>query len=160
MKTLVYRLCQYRNSIAPVIPERILSRAPTAELKANQTDQDSLPPYDVLDEIIDLYMQQGRSIAEIVAADHDEAMVRKVVRMIRLSEYKRRQSPIGIRVTHRGFGRDWRYPVTNRFREEARDMSVRVAAKSSGGLCSSPSARGRDWRYPITNRFREESVTL
>jgi NAD+ synthase (glutamine-hydrolysing) len=119
LKTLVYRLCRYRNSIAPVIPERILSRAPTAELKADQTDQDSLPPYDVLDEIIDLYMQQGRSIAEIVAADHDEAVVRKVVRMIRLSEYKRRQSPIGIRVTHRGFGRDWRYPVTNRFREES-----------------------------------------
>ena len=119
LKTLVYRLCRYRNSISPVIPERILLRAPTAELKANQTDQDSLPPYDVLDEIIDLYMQQGRSIAEIVAADHDEAVVRKVVRMVRLSEYKRRQSPIGIRVTHRGFGRDWRYPVTNRFREES-----------------------------------------
>ncbi len=87
-----------------MIPERILTRAPTAELKANQTDQDSLPPYDVLDEIIDLYMQQGRSIAEIVAADHDEAMVRKVVRMIRLSEYKRRQSPVGIRVTHEDSG--------------------------------------------------------
>ncbi len=119
LKTLVYRLCRYRNSIAPVIPERILTRAPTAELRADQTDQDSLPPYDVLDEIIDLYMQQGRSIAEIVAADHDEQVVRKVVRMIRLSEYKRRQSPIGIRVTHRGFGRDWRYPITNRFREES-----------------------------------------
>ena len=119
LKTLVYRLCRYRNSIAAVIPERILTRAPSAELKDDQTDQDSLPPYDVLDEIIDLYMQQGRSIAEIVAADHDEAMVRKVVRMIRLSEYKRRQSPIGIRVTHRGFGRDWRYPITNRFREES-----------------------------------------
>lgn len=119
LKTLVYRLCRYRNSIAPVIPERILTRAPSAELKGDQTDQDSLPPYDVLDEIIDLYMQQGRSIAEIVAADHDEATVRKVVRMIRLSEYKRRQSPIGIRVTHRGFGRDWRYPITNRFREES-----------------------------------------
>lgn len=119
LKTLVYRLCRYRNSIAAVIPERILTRAPTAELKADQTDQDSLPPYDVLDEIIDLYMQQGRSIAEIVAADYDEQIVRKVVRLIRLSEYKRRQSPVGIRVTHRGFGRDWRYPITNRFREEA-----------------------------------------
>lgn len=119
LKTLVYRLCRYRNSIETVIPERILTRAPSAELKADQTDQDSLPPYDVLDEIIDLYMQREQSIAEIVAADHDEATVRKVVRMIRLSEYKRRQSPIGIRVTHRGFGRDWRYPITNRFREEA-----------------------------------------
>ena len=119
LKTLVYRLCRHRNSIAPVIPERILSRPPSAELRADQTDQDLLPPYDVLDEIIDLYMQRGQSIAEIVAADHDEATVRKVVRMIRLSEYKRRQSPIGIRVTHRGFGRDWRYPITNRFREES-----------------------------------------
>ncbi|HVG04326.1 MAG TPA: NAD+ synthase [Burkholderiaceae bacterium] len=118
LKTLVYRLSRYRNSIAPVIPQRILTRAPTAELKANQSDQDSLPPYELLDEIIDLYMQQGRCIAEIVAADHDEAMVRTVVRMIRSSEYKRRQSPIGIRVTDRGFGRDWRYPITNRFREE------------------------------------------
>ena len=78
LKTLVYRLCRYRNSIEPVIPERILTRAPTAELKADQTDQDSLPPYDVLDEIIEQYMHQGRSIAEIVAADHDEAVVRKV----------------------------------------------------------------------------------
>jgi len=119
LKTLVYRLCRHRNSIAPVIPERILTRAPSAELKADQTDQDSLPPYDMLDEIIDLYMHQGRSIAEIVAADHDEAIVRRVVRMIRLSEYKRRQSPIGIRVTHRSFGRDWRYPITNRFREDS-----------------------------------------
>ena len=119
LKTLVYRLCRYRKSIAPVIPERILTRAPSAELKADQTDQDSLPPYDVLDEIIERYMQQGRSIADIVAADLDEAVVRKVVRMIRMSEYKRRQSPVGIRVTHRGFGRDWRYPITNRFREES-----------------------------------------
>lgn len=118
LKTLVYRLCRYRNSVAPVIPERILSRAPSAELRQDQTDQDSLPPYEILDEIIDLYMQQGRSIAEIVAADHDEAMVRRIVRMIRLAEYKRRQSPVGIRITHRGFGRDWRYPITNRFREE------------------------------------------
>ena len=119
LKTLVYRLCRYRNSIGPVIPERILTRPPTAELKADQTDQDSLPPYDVLDDIIEQYMHQGRSIAEIVAADHDEAVVRKVIRMVRLAEYKRRQSPTGIRVTHRSFGRDWRYPITNRFREES-----------------------------------------
>jgi NAD+ synthetase len=118
LKTLVYRLCRYRNSIAPVIPERILTRAPSAELKAGQTDQDSLPPYELLDAIIELYMEEGRAIADIVAASYDEAVVRKVVKMIRNSEYKRRQSPVGIRVTHRGFGRDWRYPITNRFREE------------------------------------------
>jgi NAD+ synthase (glutamine-hydrolysing) len=118
LKTLVYRLCRHRNEVSPVIPERILTRPPSAELKAGQTDQDSLPPYDVLDEIITRYMQEGESIPDIVSAGMDEAVVRKVVRMIRGSEYKRRQSPVGIRVTHRSFGRDWRYPITNRFREE------------------------------------------
>ncbi|HTN50652.1 MAG TPA: NAD+ synthase [Burkholderiaceae bacterium] len=118
LKTLVYRLCRYRNGTTPVIPERILTRAPSAELKAGQTDQDSLPPYDVLDEIIVRYMEEGESIGDIVAAGFDDAVVRKTVRMIRASEYKRRQSPVGIRVTHRSFGRDWRYPITNRFREE------------------------------------------
>jgi NAD+ synthase (glutamine-hydrolysing) len=118
LKTLVYRLCRYRNARMPVIPERILTRAPSAELKAEQTDQDSLPPYEVLDDIITRYMEEGESIPDIVGAGLDEAVVRKVVRMIRTSEYKRRQSPVGIRVTHRSFGRDWRYPITNRFREE------------------------------------------
>jgi NAD+ synthase (glutamine-hydrolysing) len=118
LKTLVYRLCRHRNSIAAVIPERILTRAPSAELKAGQTDQDSLPEYEVLDAIITRYMQEGESIADIVDAGFDEGVVRQVVRMIRTSEYKRRQSPVGIRVTHRSFGRDWRYPITNRFREE------------------------------------------
>ncbi|MCU0769481.1 MAG: NAD+ synthase [Burkholderiaceae bacterium] len=118
LKTLVYRLCRYRNAGTAVIPERILTRAPSAELKAGQTDQDSLPPYEVLDEIITRHMQEGETIADIVAAGFDDAVVRKVVRMIRSSEYKRRQSPVGIRVTHRSFGRDWRYPITNRYREE------------------------------------------
>jgi NAD+ synthase (glutamine-hydrolysing) len=118
LKTFVYRLCRYRNGIAPVIPERILTRPPSAELKADQTDQDSLPPYEVLDRIIELYMQEGLAIADVVRDGIDETVARRVVRMIRLAEYKRRQSPVGIRVTHRGFGRDWRYPITNRFREE------------------------------------------
>lgn len=118
LKTLVYRLCRYRNSIGDVIPERILTRPPSAELKAGQTDQDSLPEYEILDAIITRYMQEGESIAEILDAGFNEAVVRQVVRMIRASEYKRRQSPVGIRVTHRSFGRDWRYPITNRFREE------------------------------------------
>jgi NAD+ synthase (glutamine-hydrolysing) len=118
LKTLVYRLCRHRNAIAAVIPERILTRAPSAELKPGQTDQDSLPPYDILDEIITRYMQEGQAIADIVGAGFEESIVRQVVRMIRTSEYKRRQSPVGIRVTHRSFGRDWRYPITNRFREE------------------------------------------
>jgi NAD+ synthase (glutamine-hydrolysing) len=118
-KTLVYRLARYRNSLGAVIPERIITRAPSAELRPNQTDQDSLPDYEVLDAIIEHYMERGASAAEIVAAGFDEADVRKVLRLIRINEYKRRQAPIGIRVTHRGFGRDWRYPVTNRFRDES-----------------------------------------
>lgn len=117
-KTLVYRLAHYRNSLGAVIPERIITRAPSAELRPNQTDQDSLPEYDVLDAIIERYMEQGASLREIVDAGFDEADVRKVLRLIRLNEYKRRQAPVGIRVTHRGFGRDWRYPVTNRYRED------------------------------------------
>jgi NAD+ synthase (glutamine-hydrolysing) len=117
-KTLVYALARYRNSISEVIPERIITRAPSAELKADQVDQDSLPPYEVLDGVIRLYMEEGRSIEEVVAAGFAEAEVRRVVRMIRVNEYKRRQAPVGIRVTHRGFGRDWRYPITNRFVEE------------------------------------------
>jgi NAD+ synthase (glutamine-hydrolysing) len=102
-----------------VIPERVLTRPPSAELRPNQTDQDSLPPYEVLDGIIERYMERGETVAEIVAAGFAEADVRKVVRLIRLNEYKRRQAPVGIRVTHRGFGRDWRYPITNRFAEDA-----------------------------------------
>jgi len=104
--------------LAPVIPERIITRPPSAELKAGQTDQDSLPPYDVLDGIIELYMEAGASLPEIVAAGYSVADVNRVVRLIRINEYKRRQAPVGIRVTHRGFGRDWRYPITNRFREQ------------------------------------------
>ncbi|MBR8330900.1 NAD+ synthase [Burkholderia ambifaria] len=121
-KTLVYRLCRYRNASADygerdVIPERILTRAPSAELRENQTDQDSLPPYDVLDAIMRMYMEEDRPLAEIVAAGYAEADVARVTRLIKINEYKRRQAPIGIRVTHRAFGRDWRYPITSRFTE-------------------------------------------
>jgi NAD+ synthetase len=117
-KTLVYALARYRNALSHVIPDRIIERAPSAELRDNQTDQDALPPYEVLDAIIERYMEQGESVDEIVAAGFDPATVRKVIGLIRRNEYKRRQAPVGIRVTHRGFGRDWRYPITNRFREE------------------------------------------
>ena len=116
-KTLVYRLCDYRNTISDVIPKRILTRAPSAELRPNQTDQDSLPAYEVLDAIMQMYMEENRSIAEIVAAGYRSEDVERVTRLIKINEYKRRQAPIGIRVTHRAFGRDWRYPITSRFRE-------------------------------------------
>lgn len=121
-KTLVYRLARYRNTLCrdgvPVIPENIIVRPPSAELKPDQTDQDSLPPYEVLDAIVRAYMEEDRSPREIIAAGLPEAAVRRVVRLLRIAEYKRRQAPIGIRITPRGFGKDWRYPVTNRYSDE------------------------------------------
>nr|WP_255532910.1 NAD+ synthase [Polynucleobacter sp. CS-Odin-A6] len=115
-KTLVYRLCAYRNSITPIIPERILTRAPSAELRPDQTDQDSLPSYEILDGIVERYIEQNQSITQIIAAGFDAESVEKVTRLIKLNEYKRRQAPPGVRVTTRAFGRDWRYPITSQFR--------------------------------------------
>ncbi|HJV06556.1 MAG TPA: NAD+ synthase, partial [Chromobacteriaceae bacterium] len=114
-KTLVYQLCQWRNSIGEVIPERIITRPPSAELRPDQKDQDSLPPYDALDAIMQHYVEDNLSADDIIAMGFAEADVRKVVRLLKINEYKRRQAPVGIRVTHRGFGKDWRYPITNRF---------------------------------------------
>jgi NAD+ synthase (glutamine-hydrolysing) len=117
-KTLVYRLCHWKNAQAcgEVIPQRILTRPPSAELRPDQTDQDSLPPYNVLDEVIERYMENDQSVEEIVASGLDRAAVERVTRLIKINEYKRRQAPIGIRITHRAFGRDWRYPITSKFR--------------------------------------------
>jgi len=116
-KTLVYRLCHYRNELGRVIPERIITRAPSAELRADQADQDSLPPYAALDGILEAYVEQDRSPAEIVAMGYSPTHVRQVVRLIKISEYKRRQAAVGIRITPRGFGRDWRYPITSAWNE-------------------------------------------
>jgi len=116
-KTLVYRLAHYRNSLGRVIPERIITRAPSAELRLNQTDQDSLPPYDVLDAILEAYVEEAISPAEIVARGYAREDVAKVVRLIKLNEYKRRQAAVGIRITPRGFGKDWRYPITSAWSE-------------------------------------------
>ncbi|MEC5218175.1 NAD+ synthase (glutamine-hydrolyzing) [Actimicrobium sp. GrIS 1.19] len=115
-KTLVYRLCAYRNGISEVIPQRILTRAPSAELRPDQTDQDSLPPYEILDAIMQLFMEENRSVDEILAAGFRVEDVTRITHLIKINEYKRRQSPVGIRVTHRAFGRDWRYPITSKFR--------------------------------------------
>ena len=117
-KTMVYRLSRYRNGLSQVIPERIITRAPSAELKPGQTDQDTLPPYEVLDAIIEAYMERDLSPREIVALGHAEADVRRTVGMLKRSEYKRRQAPVGIRVTKRGFGKDWRYPITSAYADE------------------------------------------
>jgi len=116
-KTWVYRLANYRNSLGRVIPERIITRAPSAELKPDQTDQDSLPPYDVLDGIMACYVEMNLTIAEIIARGYAEEDVRRVVKMICVNEYKRRQSPVGVRITDRGFGKDWRYPITARYQD-------------------------------------------
>jgi NAD+ synthase (glutamine-hydrolysing) len=116
-KTLVYRLCAYRNSLSEIIPERILTRPPSAELRPDQKDQDSLPDYAILDGIMQRYMEENQSRSEIIAAGYDAADVEKITRLIKLNEYKRRQAPVGIRITHRAFGRDWRYPITSKFRD-------------------------------------------
>jgi NAD+ synthase (glutamine-hydrolysing) len=121
-KTLVFQLARWRNAHDPYgtgvgpIPERIITRPPSAELRPDQTDQDSLPPYEVLDEIVSRFMENDQSSQDIMDAGFARADVEKVTRLIRLNEYKRRQSPVGIRVTHRSFGKDWRYPITNKFR--------------------------------------------
>jgi len=112
-KTRVYELANYRNSISAVIPQRVIDRAPSAELAPGQKDQDTLPPYSELDQIIERYVEQDCSLQDIVTKGFDEATVRRVIRMIDLNEYKRRQAPIGARITPRGFGRDRRYPVTS-----------------------------------------------
>ncbi|NMF91557.1 NAD+ synthase [Aromatoleum petrolei] len=117
-KTFVFRLARWRNTVSPVIPENIITRPPSAELKPDQKDQDSLPPYEVLDAIIEAYMERDESPRDIIAAGYPDAEVRRTVAMLKRNEYKRRQSPVGIRVTKRGFGRDWRYPITSRYQDE------------------------------------------
>jgi NAD+ synthase (glutamine-hydrolysing) len=115
---MVYALAGWRNAQngPPVIPESVLRRAPSAELRPNQTDQDTLPPYEVLDAILEAYVEEDRSLADIVALGYDEATVRQVVTMVDRNEYKRRQAPPGVKITSRAFGRDWRLPISNRFR--------------------------------------------
>ena len=114
-KTLVYRLCAYRNGLSRVIPERVIVRPPSAELAPDQKDQDSLPPYDTLDQIVELFMEQDRSPSEIVGMGFLGADVARVTRLLKINEYKRRQSPIGAKITRRGFGKDWRYPITSKY---------------------------------------------
>jgi NAD+ synthase len=125
-KTEVFRLSALRNTWKPhdalgpdgvVIPPNVITKPPTAELRENQKDQDSLPPYDILDGILERLVEREEPIAEIVAAGYDAATVARVDRMLNLAEYKRRQAAPGVKVTLRGFGRDRRYPITNRFRD-------------------------------------------
>ncbi len=117
-KTMVYDLAKFRNDrdLSPVIPKRTLDRPPTAELKPNQKDEDTLPPYRVLDPILQAYVEDDRSLDDIVEAGFDRATVARVVKMVDSSEFKRRQAPIGVKITPRAFGKDRRMPITNRYR--------------------------------------------
>ncbi|MDR4515430.1 NAD+ synthase [Nitrosomonas sp.] len=116
-KSMVYQLCKYRNQIDEIIPRRIIERAPSAELRYNQTDQDSLPPYEVLDAVMEAYVENNLSPVEIIEKGFTEADVHRVIHLIKVNEYKRRQSPPGIRVTQCDFGTTWRHPITNKFEQ-------------------------------------------
>ena len=115
-KTLVYRLARYRNSLGRVIPERVITRPPSAELRPDQKDSDSLPDYDVLDPILEAFIEDDLSVAEIAAKGYDGDVVVRILEMVKRNEYKRRQAPPGIRISRRAFGRDWRYPITSGYR--------------------------------------------
>jgi NAD+ synthase (glutamine-hydrolysing) len=114
-KTLVYQLCHWRNAQSRVIPERVITRPPSAELRPDQTDQDSLPDYAILDGIVELFMEQDRAPNEIIALGYKEADVTRVTRLLKINEYKRRQSAVGVKITRRSFGKDWRYPITSKY---------------------------------------------
>lgn len=114
-KTLVFQLSEYRNTLSYVIPQRVIDRPPSAELAPDQVDQDSLPPYDILDAILHAYVEQDKSVAELVAMGFEEEVVRKVIRLVDINEYKRRQAAVGPRITARNFGKDRRYPITSGF---------------------------------------------
>ncbi|MEY0233740.1 NAD+ synthase [Providencia manganoxydans] len=114
-KTLVFELAKYRNTVSPAIPQRVIDRPPSAELAPGQLDQDSLPPYDILDALLEAYVEKDYSVAQLIEQGFDEAIVHRVVRLVDINEYKRRQAPVGPRITVRNFGKDRRYPITSGF---------------------------------------------
>jgi NAD+ synthase (glutamine-hydrolysing) len=122
-KLLVYRLAEYRNSLGRVIPQRVIERPPSAELAPDQVDADSLPPYEILDPILERYIEQDQSVEDIVAAGFEAAVVKRVARLVDRNEYKRRQAPPGVRITQRAFGRDRRYPITSGYQNFQKDAS-------------------------------------
>jgi NAD+ synthetase len=119
VKTLVYKLSYWRNGQGEVIPQRVIDRAPSAELAPGQVDQDTLPPYEILDAVVERFMERDLSPDQIASAGYDRDVVRKIVRLIQANEYKRRQAPPGVRITPRSFGKDWRFPITSGFRPKS-----------------------------------------
>jgi NAD+ synthase (glutamine-hydrolysing) len=128
-KTLVYRLCRYRNEQAAtdLIPDAVLTKAPSAELRPDQRDDDSLPPYEVLDPLLDALVVNDRSIADVVRNGYDPELVARVARLVDTAEYKRRQSPPGVRISAKAFGKDRRMPITNRYRDPVPEPAARSA---------------------------------
>jgi NAD+ synthase (glutamine-hydrolysing) len=127
-KTLVYEVCAYRNSAGPrpAIPLRVMEKPPSAELRPNQKDTDSLPPYEILDPILRAYVEEDLDLDTIVSRGFDRGMVEEIIRKVDLNEYKRRQAPPGVKITPRAFGRDWRLPLTNRYRKGGLGGSCRM----------------------------------
>lgn len=115
-KTLVYKLARYRNTLGEAIPARVITREPTAELRADQKDSDSLPSYDILDPILEAFIEEDLSVAEITARGFERDVVVRILELVKRNEYKRRQAPPGIRISGRAFGRDWRYPITSGYK--------------------------------------------
>ena len=115
-KTLVYKLARYRNTLGEASPARVITREPTAELRADQKDSDSLPNYDILDPILEAFIEEDLSVAEITARGFERDVVVRILELVKRNEYKRRQAPPGIRISSRAFGRDWRYPITSGYK--------------------------------------------
>jgi NAD+ synthase (glutamine-hydrolysing) len=138
-KTLVYELCEHRNSVAgrDLIPRAVITKPPSAELRPDQRDDESLPPYGVLDPILEGYVERDLTVSDLVSAGFDAATVRRVIDLVDHAEYKRRQAPPGPRVTSRGFGKDRRMPITNQYRASASTVgSARPIARGpSGRVC-------------------------
>jgi NAD+ synthase (glutamine-hydrolysing) len=143
-KTLVYQLCEHRNAVAghDLVPRAVISKPPSAELRPDQRDDDSLPPYPVLDPILEGYVERDLTVSGLVGAGFEEATVRKVIDLVDRAEYKRRQAPPGPRVTSRGFGKDRRMPITNRFRASAGSVAPSGAPRTpAAGLDRGPKDR-------------------
>jgi NAD+ synthase (glutamine-hydrolysing) len=141
-KTLVYRLCRYRNAREgrELVPESVLTKPPSAELRPDQRDDQSLPSYDVLDPLLDALVLNDRSIADVAAGGYDPALVARVASLVDNAEYKRRQSPPGVRITAKAFGKDRRMPITNRYRDPAPETAPATGPGSGGGDGMVPSA--------------------